>query len=187
MALAAPNRVTLAFDIASSARELCRSVARLNDAEHRVLIGRRLTSTTIKPGALLLCDIEGAERDLFTLEVMERLRSVTVLIEVHECRHPAGLSTPWWCVRDHTRCSDHRASAQIRRHGLLRVQATQGPLDGMQAALRGGVGAGEEAQVRALSGCKRPIDVQYFLHVNLGGNACVTVGSDRESADGRAG
>jgi hypothetical protein len=77
-----------AFDISRSARDLCREVARANALEEEVRIATRFSERSldsIEPaGALMLCDIEGAELDLFDARLIRRLAHTTVIIEVHE-------------------------------------------------------------------------------------------------------
>jgi hypothetical protein len=93
---AADRRITTyAFDLSRSARELCAEVARLNDVSGQVRIGKRFSLASLSPidpaGALMLCDIEGAEAALFEAGLVRRLGLTTVVIEVHEHVVP-GLS-----------------------------------------------------------------------------------------------
>jgi hypothetical protein len=84
-----------AFDLASSARRLCFEVALINAVESRVRIGRRFSTPALESidprDGIMLCDIEGAEADLFDPQLVARLDATTVLIEVHETGRP-GLS-----------------------------------------------------------------------------------------------
>jgi hypothetical protein len=86
---------TYAFDLSRDARDLCAEVARTNALESHVQIRRRFSAAsldTVDPaGALMLCDIEGAEQTLFDTRLVERLAQTTVIIEVHEHTDP-GLS-----------------------------------------------------------------------------------------------
>lgn len=78
----------IGFDIARSARELCDTVAGMNAVE--VEIGKRFApddAGLVRDG-LLLVDIEGGERDLFTPSVVEHLGEARVLVEVHEDFRP---------------------------------------------------------------------------------------------------
>jgi hypothetical protein len=92
MPYASPKITTHAFDLAKSANHLCREVAQLNDLGRRVRIGRRFSIKTLDriapEGALMLCDIEGAEADLFGRALVGRLAATTVVIEVHEDVRP---------------------------------------------------------------------------------------------------
>jgi glycosyltransferase involved in cell wall biosynthesis len=88
--------ISYAFDLSRSARDLCREVARVNDEEPRMRIGKRFSSAaldSIDPtGAFVLCDIEGAERQLFDRDLVARLRRSTVVIEVHDQAPSSSLS-----------------------------------------------------------------------------------------------
>lgn len=74
---------TTAYDIARSARQLAQHVAHLNDVTYE----QRGAFTPPPPiGAFVLCDIEGAERDLFTSPFP--YVSCRLLIEVHDHIRP---------------------------------------------------------------------------------------------------
>jgi len=92
MAFAAPGLTTHAFDIARSARELCAQVAALNGVADRVKVKGRFSTASLAgldmDGALMLCDIEGAEGALFDETLLARLRHTFVVIEVHEYTSP---------------------------------------------------------------------------------------------------
>jgi hypothetical protein len=94
MPYASPGLTTYAFDLASSARELCNELARANGVEDRVRIHKRFSAESLDhldpAGALLLCDIEGAELDLFDHDLVPRLTHTTVVIEVHEDARPGA-------------------------------------------------------------------------------------------------
>lgn len=84
MAVANPRLTTYAFDIAPSARRLCRRIAALNGVGDRVNVERRFSLDGIDmDGALMLCDIEGAEGELFDPSLVAQLRRARVVIEVH--------------------------------------------------------------------------------------------------------
>jgi hypothetical protein len=95
MPFVAPRLTTHAFDIARSARALCASVAAINDVTARVKIKDKFSTASLDgldmQGALMLCDIEGAESTLFDGRLVSRLRHTFVAIEVHEHVVP-GLS-----------------------------------------------------------------------------------------------
>jgi hypothetical protein len=95
MALASPRLTTHAFDIARSARALCTDVAAINHLAGRVIVEDRFSIASLDGlemhGALMLCDIEGAEHTLFDGPLVARLRHTFVAIEVHEHAVP-GLS-----------------------------------------------------------------------------------------------
>ena len=66
----------------------------MNGVAHRVNISRRFSERSLPTvdlsGALVLCDIEGAEADLFTPTLVKRLLASTVVIEVHEDVRPGN-------------------------------------------------------------------------------------------------
>jgi hypothetical protein len=86
------------FDIAGSARDLCAEVAALNGVAQRVRIAGRFSADSLggiggtgAAGAVVLCDIEGAEAELLDEALIARLAAATVVVEVHEYGRP-GLS-----------------------------------------------------------------------------------------------
>lgn len=90
--LVSRQTISYAFDIASSARDHTRALAAHNSVEDRIRIAgrcdaRRLAALPLE-GALLLCDIEGAERQFFSERVMAGLARTSVLVEVHEGMSP---------------------------------------------------------------------------------------------------
>ena len=94
MAYAAPHLTSHAFDIAGSARELCRETAILNHLEDRVLIRGRCSADALArldlDGALVLIDIEGAEETFLDDDVAKLLERSHVVIEVHEDEAPGS-------------------------------------------------------------------------------------------------
>jgi hypothetical protein len=124
MARATPGLTTHAFDLSGSARRLCRAVAELNAVSDRVRVrGRfepRVLDDITVAGGLLLCDIEGAEHRLFDRPLVQRLRDVTVVIEVHVHENPA-----------HT---DDLGARLARTHAVQVIrQAPRPPVDGLPA------------------------------------------------------
>src|SRR5436190_8314280 len=75
---------SVAYDISKSARRLCGELAALNGAQVEI----RSTFDEPPAGGLLLCDIEGAERQLFTSGLAAALADVSVVVEVHEDQQP---------------------------------------------------------------------------------------------------
>lgn len=75
----------IAWDSSRSARDLCAEVARLNGV---TIDQRGLYDGAPLTGGLMLCDIEGAEVELFSADVARGLP--TVLIEVHEDNFPSA-------------------------------------------------------------------------------------------------
>lgn len=121
MAFASQELTTFAYDLASSARRLCREVAQANGVASRVHVHGRFTGAVINEldlsGALVLCDIEGSEADLFSDSVLlKRLCGTTVVIEVHETNHP-GLSD-WLDDRFARSHAVEHVYQQRRSHGL---------------------------------------------------------------------
>jgi hypothetical protein len=121
MPVACPTVTTYAFDLAPSARDLCRHLARLNGVESRVRIGNQFTTGALDSldmsGALLLCDIEGGEDRLFDAPTVRALERATVVIEVHETVRP-GLSAD--LVRRFSATHDHQLVHQApREHDML--------------------------------------------------------------------
>jgi hypothetical protein len=81
-----------AFDIARSARAVCNRRAVINGVASRVQVKKRfnrLSLTNIHlDQALMLCDIEGGERELFDGPLVRLLAGVLVVVEVHEFAMP---------------------------------------------------------------------------------------------------
>jgi predicted RNA methylase len=95
MAYASPTITTYAYDLASSARELCAATAVASGAEGRVRIAKCFRRETLAnlavEEALVLCDIEGGEVELLDSRVAAALRCCVVVVEVHESqRRGAG-------------------------------------------------------------------------------------------------
>jgi hypothetical protein len=75
-----------AFELARSARREIRDLAKLNGVQVTVY-GRATEAALLRldfDGALVLCDCEGAEVDLLTRGVAERMARATVIVEVHD-------------------------------------------------------------------------------------------------------
>jgi hypothetical protein len=92
MALASPRTVTHAFELSGEARSLCAQVARANGVGARVRQARRFGLQSLDAldltDALLLCDVEGAEAELFQPALVARLARAQVVVEVHEFARP---------------------------------------------------------------------------------------------------
>jgi hypothetical protein len=92
MAHASPATTTFAYDISSSARELCSATAVASRVEPRVKVGSRFTVDALASlptaGALVLCDIEGAETDLLDANAAAALAGCVAVVEVHEDERP---------------------------------------------------------------------------------------------------
>lgn len=91
--LIAPGATSYAYDIAGSARRLCRTLARLNGVEDRVRIGSRVDLEQLPPDAgLMLVDIEGAEVELLTADSVRSLGGIRIVIEAHEDERPGAVA-----------------------------------------------------------------------------------------------
>lgn len=89
LAMRNPTAAVFAFDIDPAAQSQCRAMAKANGVDQRIVIGDECTAETLKgfdfaDRTLVLSDCEGFEKDLFTDEVVARLRNHDVLIEVHD-------------------------------------------------------------------------------------------------------
>jgi hypothetical protein len=81
-----------AFELARTARAQVHELAALNAV--RVAISGRATAASLAPidftEALVLCDCEGAELELLTPALIERLTTATVIVEAHESVRPGA-------------------------------------------------------------------------------------------------
>ena len=93
LALRMPAAEILAFDTNEAAQRTCAATAALNGVADRIKIGGLFAGADFAahPGALVICDIEGAEGELLDPEAYPGLREVDVLVEAHDCFTP-GLS-----------------------------------------------------------------------------------------------
>jgi hypothetical protein len=79
-----------AFELAPTARRETEALAELNGVA-LTLHGKATSATLARTAldrALLLCDCEGAEVDILTPDVVARLRTATVIVEVHDWLRP---------------------------------------------------------------------------------------------------
>lgn len=92
MARRMPATRVLAFDVNPRAREVCAALAAKNGVGERVLIGELFKPEDFARHAnekvLVLCDIEGAERDLLNPDVAPALKGMDIIVESHECLLP---------------------------------------------------------------------------------------------------
>ncbi len=90
-----PRAEVFAFDIDQNAQRTCAAVARENGVEGRVHVGGLFRGEDFERYAgqrtLLVCDIEGAERELLDPERYPALQRMDVIVELHDCLVP-GLS-----------------------------------------------------------------------------------------------
>ena len=87
-----PNTQVLAFDLDPKARAVCAALAAKNGVSARVTVGALFKPEDFAAYAgqkvLVLCDIEGAERDLLDPAVSPALAGMDVIVESHECLIP---------------------------------------------------------------------------------------------------
>jgi len=81
-----------AYDTDFISRGQTRRLARLNGCEERVTVARFCSHDDLADaaGALLICDIEGHERELLDPERCPALRECDILVEIHENRPGVG-------------------------------------------------------------------------------------------------
>lgn len=88
LARAMPAAHVVAFDTDPEARQRCTELARLNAVEARVEVRGEITHADLQTErdspTLLLCDIEGAEDALIDPNAAPALRSMDLLVEVHD-------------------------------------------------------------------------------------------------------
>jgi hypothetical protein len=94
MALLLPDAEVAAFDLDPAARGLCREMAVLNNVSARVAIGDTFRTADFAAyrdrRVLVLCDIEGAERDLLDPLAAPDLRGFDLIVEAHDAREPVA-------------------------------------------------------------------------------------------------
>ena len=84
-----PNTQVLAFDLNPKAQEVCTVLAQKNGVADRVKVGALFKpedfETYRNQKVLVLCDIEGAEKDLLNPELAPALKGMDIIVESHEC------------------------------------------------------------------------------------------------------
>lgn len=92
MAKRMPNTQVLAHDLNPKAQEISAALAQKNSVSDRVTIGGLFTPDDFAAHAgqdvLLMCDIEGAERELLNPETAPALKGMDIIVESHECLIP---------------------------------------------------------------------------------------------------
>lgn len=90
MAVAAKLPVD-AFDLSKTARSMTEETAVLNGVERNVTIHGAASTLAIErlelTNAVVLCDIDGPERDLFSPRLVGKLTSARVIVEMHSKVH----------------------------------------------------------------------------------------------------
>ena len=83
-----PNSEIKAYDLHKGRRALCRDAAKKNGVEERVSIGSECGAEELTALAgrrvLVVCDIEGGERELLDPERIPALKGFDILVELHE-------------------------------------------------------------------------------------------------------
>jgi hypothetical protein len=92
MALRMPHTRVLAHDLNPKAQEVCAELAHKNKVSDRVTVGGLFTPADFAAYAgqkvLLMCDIEGAERELLDPALAPALKGMDIIVESHECLIP---------------------------------------------------------------------------------------------------
>jgi len=87
-----PRTRVLAFDLNPKAQQVCAELAGKNGVADRVTVGPLFKpedfATYAGERVLVLCDIEGAERDLLDPERAPALAGMDLIVESHECLIP---------------------------------------------------------------------------------------------------
>jgi len=93
MARRMPATRVLAFDLNPKAQEVCTQLALKNQVSNRVTVGALFSPADFAACAgtervLLLCDIEGAERELLDPIASPALKGMDIIVESHDCLIP---------------------------------------------------------------------------------------------------
>lgn len=87
-----PDTRVLAFDLNPKAQEVCQALAVKNHVVDRVTVGAFFKpedfSNYASMNTLVLCDIEGAERELLDPVLAPALTGMDLIVESHECLLP---------------------------------------------------------------------------------------------------
>ncbi len=92
MRIRLPNAEVIAYEADPVRFRLCSRVARLNgtNIDLRALCTVEALAALDATGATVLCDVDGAEKELIDPERVAWLRTATLLIEVHESLAPGA-------------------------------------------------------------------------------------------------
>jgi hypothetical protein len=86
------NTKVMAYDLNPTAQTTCQALADKNNVSDRVTIGALFTHEDFAQYAnthtLVLCDIEGAEKDLLDPIKAPALKGMDIIVESHEAMHP---------------------------------------------------------------------------------------------------
>ncbi|MBK7002338.1 MAG: hypothetical protein IPH35_21025 [Rhodoferax sp.] len=87
-----PDTRVLAFDLNQKAQDICKTLAEKNQVAERVTVGALFRPEDFANHAglrvLVLCDIEGAERELLDPVLAPALTGMDLIVESHECLLP---------------------------------------------------------------------------------------------------
>ena len=97
MARRMPSTQVLAFDLNPKAQEICDALAHKNGVSNRVKTGSLFKPEDFESygdqKVLVMCDIEGAERDLLNPEIAPTLKGMDVIVESHDSLIPGMTQT----------------------------------------------------------------------------------------------
>jgi hypothetical protein len=92
MARRMPSTRVLAHDLNPKAQQVCAELAQRNQVSDRVTVGGLFSpadfAAYIGQRVLLMCDIEGAERELLDPGISPALKGMDIIVESHECLVP---------------------------------------------------------------------------------------------------
>jgi hypothetical protein len=89
LGLLKPNATIIAYDINAQARALCNKMAELNGIENRVSVKENFNIQDLKniekeKSVLIICDCEGFEKNIFTIENLDAYVNCDIIIETHD-------------------------------------------------------------------------------------------------------
>ena len=78
-----------AYDTSEIARRLCREMAVLNNVSEQIIIGKEFTTDSLAEfkftgKGLIICDCEGYEKELFTVQNIRNISNCDLIIETHD-------------------------------------------------------------------------------------------------------
>jgi len=88
-ALTTQNASIYAYDIDNEALKMCGEMAKINGVANKMYLSNKFTPNDIKKiektkRTFILCDCEGYEKELFTVETVPFLSNTDLLIEMHD-------------------------------------------------------------------------------------------------------
>ena len=94
LALRCPAAHVYAYDTDPAALQACRDMARLNGVLERITLGAELTAHSLQAfpfaqRALIVCDCEGCEGEIFSDEAIQNLARCDLVVELHTFIDPA--------------------------------------------------------------------------------------------------